>query len=68
MSARPPARPTADHLVDLVERFETADRRLSGDAYTHGGLGALFPRQARVYNAVAAFAEVQGLLDKGDEK
>lgn len=68
MSARPPARPIADDLVDLVERFETADRRLSGDAYTDGGLDALFPRLARDHNAVAAFAELQGLLDKGDEK
>jgi hypothetical protein len=43
-------------LVDLVERFETADWRLSGDAYTHGGLDALYPRLARVQNALAAFA------------
>jgi hypothetical protein len=61
-------RPTADALVDLVERFEPADWRLSNDVYTHGGLDAIFPRLARVHNAVAAFAGVQRLLDKGNEK
>jgi hypothetical protein len=68
VSARPPARPTADAFFGLIERFDKADQPLRGGAYSNGGLDALFPRLARVYNAVAAFAEVQGLLDKGDEK
>ena len=55
MSARPPVRPTADALIELIERFETADRPLRGDAYVDGGLDALFPRLVR-----AAINQLEG--------
>lgn len=67
MSAQLPTRPTADAYFGLIERFDRADQPLRGEAYSNGGLDALFPRRARVCNSVAVFAEVQGLLDMEDE-